>query len=44
MRRTHQWISRADGARVGPLDAELASDPPDAFGEPPTLQTLESVS
>ena len=46
VRRTHQWISRADGARVGPLDDELAPapDPPDAFGEPPALQTLEPVS
>ena len=41
VRRTHQWISRADGARVAPLD-ELP-DPPDAFGEPPA-QTLERVS
>lgn len=44
VRRTHQWISRADGARVGPLDDELPSDPPDALGEPPALQTLEPVS
>ena len=43
VRRTHQWISRADGARVGPLD-ELPPDPPDALGEPPALQTLEPVS
>lgn len=43
VRRTHQWISRADGARVGPLDDELP-DPPDALGEPPALQTLEPVS
>ena len=42
VRRTHQWISRADGARVGPLD-ELP-DPPDALGEPPALHTLEPVS
>lgn len=42
VRRTHQWISRADGARVEPLD-ELP-DPPDALGEPPALQTLEPVS
>ena len=42
VRRTHQWISRADGARVGPLD-ELPA-PPDALGEPPALQTLEPVS
>ena len=43
VRRTHQWISRADGARVGPLD-ELPPDPPDALGEPPSLQALETVS
>jgi radical SAM-linked protein len=36
-RRTHQWILRADGARVEPLD------PPDALGEPP-VQLLERVS
>jgi radical SAM-linked protein len=40
VRRTNQWISRADGARVEPLD-EL--DPPDAFGEPP-VQHYERVS
>jgi radical SAM-linked protein len=36
VRRTHQWISRADGAREEPL-------PPDALGEPPVPQ-LERVS
>ncbi|HUP86937.1 MAG TPA: TIGR03936 family radical SAM-associated protein [Acidimicrobiales bacterium] len=41
VRRTHQWISRADGARVEPL-SEL--DPPDAFGEPPAPLQLEPVS
>ena len=40
VRRTNQWISRADGARVEPLE-DL--DPPDAFGEPPAQQ-LERVS
>ena len=40
VRRTHQWISRADGARVEPLE-DL--DPPDALGEPPVPQ-LERVS
>jgi radical SAM-linked protein len=40
VRRTNQWISRADGARVEPLE-DLA--PPDAFGEPPAQQ-LERVS
>ena len=40
VRRTHQWISRADGARVEPLQ-DL--DPPDALGEPPAQQ-LERVS
>jgi radical SAM-linked protein len=40
VRRTNQWISRADSARVEPLD-EL--DPPDAFGEPP-VQHYERVS
>lgn len=37
VRRTNQWILRADGARVEPLD------PPDALGEPP-VQLLERVS
>ena len=37
VRRTHQWILRADGARVEPLD------PPDAEGAPP-VQLLERVS
>ena len=41
VRRTHQWISRADGARVEPL-SEL--DPPDAVGEPPAPSLLEPVS
>jgi radical SAM-linked protein len=36
VRRTHQWISRADGAREEPL-------PLDALGEPPVPQ-LERVS
>jgi radical SAM-linked protein len=39
VRRTNQWISRADGARVEPLEL----DPPDALGEPPVPQ-LERVS
>ena len=42
VRRTHQWISRADGARAEPLD-EVPLDPPDALGEPPVPQ-LERVS
>jgi radical SAM-linked protein len=42
VRRTHQWISRADGARAMPLDEGLI-DPPDALGEPPVPQ-LERVS
>lgn len=42
VRRTNQWISRADGARVEPLSDEL--DPPDAFGEPPAPLQLEPVS
>ena len=40
VRRTNQWISRADGARVEPLE-DL--DPPDALGEPP-VQLYERVS
>ena len=41
VRRTNQWISRADGARVEPLE-DL--DPPDALGEPPSPSVLERVS
>ena len=40
VRRTNQWISRADGARVEPLE-DL--DPPDAADAPPA-QPLERVS
>jgi radical SAM-linked protein len=41
VRRTNQWISRADGARVEPLE-DL--DPPDALGEPSAPSVLERVS
>ena len=40
VRRTHQWISRADGARVEPLDGIV---PPDASDAPP-VSLYERVS
>ena len=41
VRRTHQWISRADGARAEPLDEDPG--PPDAADAPP-VQLYERVS
>jgi radical SAM-linked protein len=41
VRRTHQWISRADGARAEPLDE--VPGPPDAADAPP-VQLYERVS
>jgi len=41
VRRTHQWILRADGARTEPLDE--APGPPDAADAPP-VQLYERVS
>lgn len=41
VRRTHQWISREDGARTEPLDG--VPGPPDAEAAPP-VQLFERVS
>ena len=43
VRRTHQWILRADGARSEPLDEVEAPAPPDAEVAPP-VQRYERVS